>query len=126
MQLDWSPQVALTVVMAAQGYPGSYAQGGAISGLDAIRSAKVGSTRCNLCWRRAVICLAATGGNCSKFTSAPLAMQVFHAGTATDGEGQLVSAGGRVLGITALGADIAEAQQKAYQVGNRQLVPAEQ
>jgi phosphoribosylamine--glycine ligase len=39
--------------------------------------------------------------------------KVFHAGTAMQ-EGQVVSAGGRVLGVTATGADVAEAQRKAY------------
>ncbi len=39
---------------------------------------------------------------------------VFHAGTALAG-GRLVTAGGRVLGVTALGADIAKAQKKAYE-----------
>lgn len=43
--------------------------------------------------------------------------QVFHAGTARNAAGELVSNGGRVLGVTALGKDIAEAQSKAYQVG---------
>lgn len=43
-------------------------------------------------------------------------VQVFHAGTKAGPDGQLVAAGGRVLGITALGGDIAEAQQRAYQV----------
>lgn len=38
---------------------------------------------------------------------------VFHAGTAKK-DGQIVSTGGRVLGVTALGADIAEAQRRAY------------
>jgi phosphoribosylamine--glycine ligase len=38
---------------------------------------------------------------------------VFHAGTAHDGD-RLVSAGGRVLGVTALGADLAEARRRAY------------
>jgi len=33
--LRWYPQPALTVVMAAKGYPGSYAKGSVISGLDA-------------------------------------------------------------------------------------------
>lgn len=42
--------------------------------------------------------------------------QVFHAGTATNERGELVSSGGRVLGVTALGADVAEAQRKAYEV----------
>ncbi|MEX0752276.1 MAG: phosphoribosylamine--glycine ligase [Xanthobacteraceae bacterium] len=32
--LRWYPDVALTVVMAAKGYPGSYAKGSAIEGLD--------------------------------------------------------------------------------------------
>ncbi|MBP1995792.1 phosphoribosylamine--glycine ligase [Paenibacillus eucommiae] len=38
---------------------------------------------------------------------------VFHAGTALK-DGQLVTNGGRVLGITGLGKDIAEAREKAY------------
>jgi phosphoribosylamine--glycine ligase len=33
--LRWFPDTALTVVMAAKGYPGSYAKGSAIDGLDA-------------------------------------------------------------------------------------------
>jgi phosphoribosylamine--glycine ligase len=39
---------------------------------------------------------------------------VFHAGTKFNEEGEIVTNGGRVLGVTALGADIAEARQKAY------------
>lgn len=39
---------------------------------------------------------------------------VFHAGTAEDAQGRLVTAGGRVLGVTALGEDVAAAQQRAY------------
>ncbi len=38
---------------------------------------------------------------------------VFHAGTAKQ-DGGYVTAGGRVLGVTALGADIAAAREKAY------------
>jgi len=41
-------------------------------------------------------------------------VKVFHAGTALQ-DGRLVSAGGRVLGVTALGDTIADAQQRAYQ-----------
>ena len=40
-------------------------------------------------------------------------VKVFHAGTATRG-GRLTAAGGRVLGVTALGPTIAEAQKRAY------------
>ena len=39
---------------------------------------------------------------------------VFHAGTATV-DGQLVTAGGRVLGVTSLGNDIAQAKARAYE-----------
>lgn len=41
-------------------------------------------------------------------------VKVFHAGTATDSEGRPVTAGGRVLTICALGADIGNAREKAY------------
>jgi len=41
--------------------------------------------------------------------------QVFHAGTATNAAGDVVANGGRVLGVTALGADVAEAQRRAYE-----------
>lgn len=71
---------ALTVVMAANGYPGTPEQGGAIGGIAA----------------------AEQGG-----------AVVFQAGTALHGE-QLVAAGGRVLAVTATGADIAAAQRAAY------------
>lgn len=39
---------------------------------------------------------------------------VTHAGTALDGAGRVVTAGGRVLSVTALGADLAAARQSAY------------
>ncbi|HIB56205.1 MAG TPA: phosphoribosylamine--glycine ligase [Alphaproteobacteria bacterium] len=38
----------------------------------------------------------------------------FHAGTRLE-EGKVITAGGRVLGVTALGGDVAEAQARAYQ-----------
>jgi phosphoribosylamine--glycine ligase len=40
---------------------------------------------------------------------------VFHAGTAVNVEGKTVTNGGRVLGVTALGRDIAAARTKAYE-----------
>ncbi len=43
----------------------------------------------------------------------PQGVEVFHAGTALR-DGQLVSNGGRVLNVTALGATVKEAQQRAY------------
>jgi phosphoribosylamine--glycine ligase len=44
---------------------------------------------------------------------------VFHAGTARDESGRLVTSGGRVLGVTALGADLAAARDRAYRAVER-------
>ena len=84
--LRWFPEAALTVVMAAQGYPGDYAKGTRIEGLD--DAAKVEG------------------------------VEIFHAGTISKG-GQVLANGGRVLNISASGATIAEAQQRAYQAVDR-------
>ena len=78
--LRFSPETALTVVMAAKGYPGTPETGGAIAGIDA---AEV------------------------------LGARVFQAGTRLD-DGALIASGGRVLAVTATGADLASAQQAAY------------
>jgi phosphoribosylamine---glycine ligase len=78
-------EAALTVVMAAEGYPGTPRKGGRIAGLAEAE---------------------AEGA------------LVFHAGTAGDGDG-LVANGGRVLSVTALGADVAEAQANAYRAVER-------
>ena len=39
----------------------------------------------------------------------------FHAGTALDADGEIVTNGGRVLGVTATGSDLKEARAKAYE-----------
>ena len=78
--MRWTPDHACCVVMAARGYPGAFAKGEVIGGLDAA---------------------AATGAT------------VFHAGTA-DKQGAVVSAGGRVLGVTATGKDTGAAAAAAY------------
>jgi len=51
---------------------------------------------------------------------------VFHAGTARRPDGQLVSAGGRVLGVTALGISVAQARAKAYAAVDRIELPGKQ
>jgi phosphoribosylamine--glycine ligase len=76
----FADDTALTVVMAANGYPGTLEAGGAIGGIAAAE---------------------ATGA------------KVFQAGTKLDG-GKLVAAGGRVLTVTATGADVRAAQAAAY------------
>ncbi|MGN3974711.1 phosphoribosylamine--glycine ligase [Tsuneonella sp. SYSU-LHT278] len=72
-------EVALTVVMAAEGYPGTPAKGGAI---------KLGKAEAD-------------------------GAKVFHAGTAQS-SGDLVASGGRVLGVTATGTTVRDAQASAY------------
>ncbi len=79
-KIELADRAALTIVMAAKGYPGTPEKGAPLTGLDAAE---------------------ATGA------------KVFHAGTATK-DGQLVASGGRVLNVTASGADVQEAQEKAY------------
>jgi phosphoribosylamine--glycine ligase len=80
--LEWSPDAAVTVVLAAYGYPESPRSGDPIHGLAAA---------------------AAVPG-----------VEVFHAGTRAGVDGAIVSAGGRVLSVTARGADLQEARERAY------------
>jgi phosphoribosylamine--glycine ligase len=74
------------VVAASKGYPGQYSTGAPIS-IPADLAAPDSFDR--------------TG------------VVVFHAGTRRDA-GRLVTAGGRVLDVTAVGADLAEARDRAY------------
>ncbi len=55
-----------------------------------------------------------TGHVISGLDSIPEDVQVTHAGTAAAPDGSLLTAGGRVLGVTALGADAAAARSCAY------------
>jgi phosphoribosylamine---glycine ligase len=84
--LRWYPYAALTVVMAAKGYPGDYQRGSVIEGLDAAAEIE--------------------------------GVEIFHAGTRADG-GKVLANGGRVLGISALGRSVREAQARAYQAVDR-------
>ena len=79
---EFDDQVAVGVVLAAEGYPASYNKGDVISGLpQADRDDQ----------------------------------KVFHAGTQLK-DGEILTNGGRVLCATALGRNVTEAQQKAYQL----------
>ncbi|MDH5799096.1 MAG: phosphoribosylamine--glycine ligase, partial [Paracoccaceae bacterium] len=80
-RVDWADDHAMTVVMAAKGYPGTYEKGSVIGGLDR---------------------LAEDSFN-----------MVFHAGTA-EKNGALTATGGRVLNVTARGASLQEARDRAY------------
>ncbi|MFR7985512.1 MAG: phosphoribosylamine--glycine ligase [Clostridia bacterium] len=86
-EMKWSDKKAVCVVMASGGYPGSYEKGKEITGLDKVDEDVV----------------------------------VFHAGTASDHicdasscRSAIVTSGGRVLGVTAVGATHEEARQKAF------------
>ena len=89
IQLEWDPRPAVTVVMASEGYPGSYERDRVINNLEeADRMADV---------------------------------KVFHAGTTLRSapslgkDGRIVTDGGRVLDVTALGDTLAQAQARAYE-----------
>jgi phosphoribosylamine--glycine ligase len=82
---QWDERPSLGVVMAAKPYPESPITGDVITGLDS----DLGDIQ--------------HGG-----------AKVFHAGTAQDSEGNIISAGGRVLCVAALGTSVADAQANAY------------
>jgi phosphoribosylamine--glycine ligase len=80
IQVHWSSDQAVCVVLASGGYPGDYASGKEITGLeDANRIPSV----------------------------------VFHAGTKQQG-GRLVTAGGRVLAVTATAPTLSQARTQVY------------
>ena len=55
-----------------------------------------------------------TGEVIEGLDAVPANAKVFHAGTALDADGRVVSAGGRVLCVAALGERVAQAQANAY------------
>ena len=83
VQVNWADDHAMTVVMAANGYPGSYAKGTEIKGLGDLPSDSKN--------------------------------MVFHAGTKADGD-KVLANGGRVLNVTARGATLQEARDRAYEM----------
>ena len=80
--LSWHDGAAVTVVLAASGYPAKPRSGEKITGLDRAETIDT--------------------------------VTVYQAGTATDAEGHLESAGGRVLAVTATAGSLAEARDTAY------------
>ena len=86
LELRWSSAASVCVVMASGGYPGSYAKGKPIHGLEEVARLEN--------------------------------VKVFHAGTARTGD-QLVTSGGRVLGVTAWAKDLRGARDAAYAAVDR-------
>ncbi len=85
-QVNWADDHALTVVLAAQGYPGSYEKDSIINGL----------------------------GDCPEDSF----NMVFHAGTSGQ-DGHITATGGRVLNVTARGASLSQARERAYAMVDR-------
>ncbi len=88
-EVEWDPRPAVTVVMAAAGYPGAYERDRSILNIEAAERIE--------------------------------GVKVFHAGTRLRGdstrprEARIVTDGGRVLNVTALGDTLEQAQAKAYE-----------
>lgn len=81
--LSWSDKWAVSVVLASEGYPGSYEKGKVILGVEEAQDLED--------------------------------VIVFHAGTALNPDGELITAGGRVLNVVALGDTFEEARNRAYE-----------
>ena len=81
-QVKWSNDYTLCVVMAANGYPGSYKKNTVIKNADALETME--------------------------------GVRLFHAGTVRGDTGELLSIGGRVLGVVGQGTTILQAQERAY------------
>ncbi|WP_327235798.1 phosphoribosylamine--glycine ligase [Streptomyces sp. NBC_01317] len=87
--LTWRDDAAVTVVVASHNYPDTPRTGDPIGGLDEIAA-----------------------------QDAPEAY-VLHAGTRLDDSGTVVTAGGRVLSVTATGKDLTQARERAYEALGR-------
>ena len=94
--LRWSPEHAVTVVVAAQNYPGAPRTGDLITGLPEGAADDDDDDDGDD---------EAHGGRTA---------YVLHAGTARDADGRLISAGGRVLSVVATGDTLASARKRAY------------
>jgi phosphoribosylamine--glycine ligase len=85
-RVRWSPEAAVCVTLASRGYPGAYATGLPVAGLEAAEAME--------------------------------GVRAFHAGTARR-DGRLVTAGGRVLSVTATGSSLRVAIERAYAAVDR-------
>ncbi|MGD0290949.1 MAG: phosphoribosylamine--glycine ligase [Candidatus Binataceae bacterium] len=90
-----SPRTAATVVLTSGGYPGDYAKGMPIAGLERIDGIEPSAAKVRWAMERTRV-------------------KVFHAGTA-ERDGALVTDGGRVLAVTALAEGLERAVAAAYE-----------
>ncbi|MDR1439245.1 MAG: phosphoribosylamine--glycine ligase, partial [Clostridiales bacterium] len=112
LDIKWENKYSACIVAASGGYPGQYAKGREISlpgfpaaGPGALGAIGEAGSRAGANSGSGVDAAAADGGagGCV----------VFHAGTAVK-DGRLLTSGGRVLGVSALGGTLGEAVANAY------------
>jgi phosphoribosylamine---glycine ligase len=96
VEIEWDRRTALSVVMAAGGYPEAPQSGDLISGLGT---------------KGAAMSIEGKNGE-------PIDALVFHAGTVLEND-EVKTSGGRVLGVTGLGDSVRMAQQNAYAAVNQ-------
>ncbi|MBW8049793.1 MAG: phosphoribosylamine--glycine ligase [Cytophagales bacterium] len=85
INIEFDERTAAAVMLVSEGYPGKYLKGKEITGLERMTNDELRIT------------------NNSSFVMA------FHAGTTTNGNGKVITNGGRVLALSALGSNMKEA-----------------
>ncbi len=85
LDLEFSDEAAVIVILASDGYPVAYEKGKVITGLDTVKAHEAEGYYC------------------------------FHAGTKLGPDGEDLTNGGRVLGACATGKTLGEARKKAYE-----------
>ena len=83
IDIKWSNDYALCLVLSSAGYPNAYEKGKIITGLDEVND-----------------------------------VVVFHAGTSVK-DGNIITSGGRVLNVCALGTSLEDVRKKAYEAANQ-------
>ncbi|MCX6752171.1 MAG: phosphoribosylamine--glycine ligase [Candidatus Nomurabacteria bacterium] len=117
LEIKWRPKSACTIVLASGGYPGKYEKGKEILGISPL-----------------LVEEGVGGGDSDPLSNLPLSkgrgsqpprlsgsppskggedVVIFHAGTKMENK-NLVTNGGRVLGVSAVGKNLQEALKKAY------------
>ncbi|MBP5771829.1 MAG: phosphoribosylamine--glycine ligase [Bacteroidaceae bacterium] len=91
-QMEFDERAAVCVMLVSGGYPGHYEKGKVIRLFDSGQPQNLNANRQDV--------------------------QLFHAGTAFDAEGRVVTAGGRVIAVSSYGKDKAEALAKSFAVAN--------
>ncbi len=87
IDVQYTPQSCVTVVLASKGYPESPKTGFPINGIEDAEAIE--------------------------------GVSVYHAGTKLNDAGTLVTSGGRVLSVTALGDSMEQARQRAYEAADK-------